>query len=219
MKEKYFTDDTINSEASHFMNTVTPLLTNRNSVFNPLSSALLVLDMQEYFLNEDSHAFIPSAKAIIPNILFLQNRFLSINRPIIQTSHINSHENAGQMNRWWKDIITENHPFSNLIPDIHIPGVTRITKTQYDAFFNTNLESFLRSNHIKQVVITGVMTHLCCESTARSAFIRGFDVFFGVDATATYNRNFHLASLLNLSHGFSTPFLSGRLFLSHDEAR
>ncbi|MHA1167787.1 MAG: isochorismatase family protein, partial [Candidatus Hodarchaeales archaeon] len=44
-------------------------------------------------------------------------------------------------------------------------------------------------------------------STARSAFIRGYEVFFAVDGTATYNENFHEATLLNLSHGFSTLVL------------
>ena len=49
------------------------------------------------------------------------------------------------------------------------------------------------------------MTHLCCETTARSAFVRGFDVFFLVDGTATYNIEFHMSSLLTLTHGFVHP--------------
>jgi isochorismate hydrolase len=48
------------------------------------------------------------------------------------------------------------------------------------------------------------MTHLCCETSARSAFMRGFEVFFPIDGTATYNRDFHLATLRNLAHGFAT---------------
>ena len=56
---------------------------------------------------------------------------------------------------------------------------------------------------MSQVVITGVMTHLCCETTARSAFMRGFLPFFLVDGTATYNRHFHIATLTNLAHGFA----------------
>jgi isochorismate hydrolase len=48
-----------------------------------------------------------------------------------------------------------------------------------------------------------VMTHLCCETTARSAFTRGSGLL-PVDGTATYNRAFHRASLLNLAHGFAS---------------
>jgi isochorismate hydrolase len=51
------------------------------------------------------------------------------------------------------------------------------------------------------------MTHLCCETTARSAFMRGFAVFCLVDGMATYTAAFHQAALLNLAHGFSTLLL------------
>ena len=89
-----------------------------------------------------------------------------------------------------------------------------LKKSQYDAFYDTSLEDVLKKNRVSQVVICGVMTHLCCETTARSAFMRGFEVFFTVDGTATYNKNFHLATLLNLSHGFATPTLVNELLTS-----
>lgn len=56
------------------------------------------------------------------------------------------------------------------------------------------------------------MTHLCCETTARSAFIRGFDVFFTIDGTATYNEDFHFGTLYNLAHGFAVPLLIDEIF-------
>ncbi len=71
----------------------------------------------------------------------------------------------------------------------------------------TSLEQELRSRGVEQVVVTGVMTHLCCETTARTAFVRGFEVFFCVDGTATYTEAFQRASLLNLAHGFALPVL------------
>ncbi|MGB9641195.1 MAG: isochorismatase family protein, partial [Anaerolineales bacterium] len=52
---------------------------------------------------------------------------------------------------------------------------------------------------------------LCCETTARSAFIRGFEPFFLVDGTATYNSYFHQATLLNLNHGFASLTLCADL--------
>jgi isochorismate hydrolase len=61
----------------------------------------------------------------------------------------------------------------------------------------------LREMNCRKLVICGLMTHLCCESTARSAFIRGFEVIIPVDGTASYNKRFHLSSLYNLSHGFA----------------
>ena len=91
-----------------------------------------------------------------------------------------------------------------LHPTILQTGAEVMDKTQYDAFYNTDLETRLRDEDVTQVVIGGVMTHLCCETTARSAFVRDFDVFFLVDGTATYNLNYHLSSLRNLSHGFGS---------------
>jgi isochorismate hydrolase len=112
------------------------------------------------------------------------------------------------MNSWWKELIVETNPLSEITTAIQDEHAAVFVKAQYDAFYNTHLEQWLTGRHISQVIITGVMTHLCCETTARSAFMRGFQVFFTVDATASYNRQFHQASLLNLSHGFAVPILS-----------
>ncbi len=83
-----------------------------------------------------------------------------------------------------------------------------VIKSQYDAFYKTNLLQLLKKDKVKQLVITGVMTNLCCETTARSAFIRGLEVFFVVDATATQNELMHRATVINLSYGFAVPVLS-----------
>jgi isochorismate hydrolase len=64
------------------------------------------------------------------------------------------------------------------------------------------------------------MTHLCCETSARAAFVRGFEVLFPVDGTATYNQAFHRATLLNLSHGFAKVVLADEILAAvarHDE--
>jgi isochorismate hydrolase len=108
---------------------------------------------------------------------------------------------------WWHDSIIEENPNSQIDQRINrSPGIV-IKKSRYDAFYDTALESILREKGVGQIVICGVMTHLCCETTARSAFMRGFEVFFTIDGTATYNEAFHRAALLNLAHGFATPVL------------
>lgn len=111
------------------------------------------------------------------------------------------------MSSWWSELIVETGPFCELSDRLTTSNASVIKKCQYDAFFNTDLEEMLVSKSVTHVVICGVMTHLCCETTARSAFMRGFDVWFAVDGTATYNKDFHQATLLNLSHGFATPVL------------
>ena len=60
-----------------------------------------------------------------------------------------------------------------------------IEKTMPGSFTNTNLESWLRERDITQVTICGYMTHMCCDTTAREAVHRGFQVEFLNDATGT----------------------------------
>ena len=108
------------------------------------------------------------------------------------------------MKGWWRDLIRENTPQSEIEPTLESFKGTIIRKSQYDAFYQTRLEEMLHQRQVRQVVISGVMTHLCCETTARSAFMRGFEVFFLVDGTATYTTEYHRASLVNLAHGFAT---------------
>jgi len=70
-------------------------------------------------------------------------------------------------------------------------------------FFQTELHDVLQANKIEDVIIVGVMTNCCCETTAREAFMYGYRVFFINDATSTVNEELHLATLKNLSFGFA----------------
>jgi isochorismate hydrolase len=206
-KELYYTSETIKANSRKLLSFVEPLRQRHaDIVFRPEKAALLVLDLQEYFLQDDSHAFIPSALAILPGINELIAAFKKVDHPVVFTRHINTPKDAGMMSKWWRDLINPQTSRShNTIT--HTTTSIHINKTQYDAFHYTALENMLHKLKIEQVVICGVMTHLCCETTARSAFMRGFEVFFTVDGTATYNEELHRASLLTLSHGFAVPVL------------
>lgn len=205
MKERYYTLDNIDSKANLFAEKCKAFQKNRQIKLSKQDVALLVMDMQNYFSCEDSHAFIPSIKAIIPKIKKLQDYFLNNDLCVIQTKHGNTSESAFNMNKWWSDTLKEGTESANIIDELLDERALVVCKSQYDAFWQTDLENMLKKRNIKQVVITGVMTHLCCETTARSAFVRGFEVFFAIDGTATYNQTLHLSSLVNLSHGFSVP--------------
>lgn len=204
MKERYFTSQSIEQQAGELYQQVANASQNKALAYQPLQSALLVLDMQAYFLDASSHAYIPSAEAIVKGIVTLIKEYYSHGRPVIFTQQINTASNAGMMSIWWKDLLTIQNPRHKIIPDIDLSMGTLIQKSQYDAFYQTRLEEMLHGKEVSQVVICGVMTHLCCETTARSAFMRGFEVFFPVDGTATYNLVYHKASLVNLAHGFAS---------------
>ena len=202
-KTKYFTHNLISEEAEAIYQNLDNQFDLHKDQLIPQKSALLILDMQEFFLNKNSHAFIPSAQAIIKPIISMVNLYINNNLPIITTKHINTNTNAKQMEYWWRDILTEDSELSQIVAEFNFPQAELIIKSQYDAFYNTNLNDLLQKSKIEQVIITGVMTHLCCETTARSAFVRGYNVFLPIDGTATYNEEFHNATLTNLAHGFA----------------
>jgi bifunctional isochorismate lyase/aryl carrier protein len=211
-KETYFTPQTIFQKSRDMLELLDSFRKHHGNIaFESGSAALLVLDMQEYFLREDSHAFVPSAPAILPNIQLLIAAFHAWNRPVIFSRHVNSQEDAGMMSVWWRDLIRGESLESEITPALDPSNGIIIRKSQYDAFYGSPLEQTLRENKVDQVVICGVMTHLCCESTARSAFMRGFNVFFTIDGTATYTEAFHRATLLNLAHGFAVPVLASEM--------
>jgi bifunctional isochorismate lyase/aryl carrier protein len=209
LKMRYFTEDSIEQKSRAMINGVRHLVSGRAQEFKPGQSVLLVLDMQRYFLDESSHAFVPSATSIVPRLKGLANAYARHGRPVVFTRHMNTTNDAGMLSKWWSDVIVKDHPASEITPEFDLSRITVLGKTQYDAFFGTDLEKMLRRKGTTQVVICGVMTHLCCETTARSAFVRGFEVFFAVDGTATYDEQFHRATLLNLAHGFAVPVLTG----------
>lgn len=207
MKENYLTPGDIEENALRLI----PDASERGPVFDISRAALLILDMQKFFLDEKSHAFVPDASAIVTRLAGLARRFGAAGRPIIMTRHSNTAGDAGMMKEWWDDLLEPESPEAALEPVLEDLSTTVVAKTQYDAFYDTYLENLLRASRTEQVVVTGVMTHLCVEATARSAFMRGFAVFLPADGTATYNQGFHAATLLNLSHGTAAITVCSRL--------
>ena len=201
MKESYLNSEPFRRECTKLVGWSDEL---GREAFTGGQTALLVVDMQRYFLTPESHAYLPSAAGIIAGLNELAATFAASGLPVIFTRHVNTEDDAGSLGLWWNDLIKVEDPLSEICDELDTSVGTVVEKCQYDAFHGTGVEETLTALGIKRVVITGVATHLCCETTARSAFVRGFEVTFPVDGTATYDADHHLATLLNLSHGFAT---------------
>ena len=211
MKEHYFKENSTCKVAEKMLAGLKKKIKVHEVKYIPEESALLVLDMQKYFIDETSHAFVPGAKTVVENINKLVAYYSRKKCTVVFTRHINNESDAGLMGKWWKELITVDNPLVEITEKLDTTKGIIINKSQYDAFYKTELKKLLTERNIKQIVITGVMTHLCCETTARSGFVNGFDVFFAIDGTAAYNKNYHNASLLNLAHGFAVPVLVKQL--------
>ena len=77
-----------------------------------------------------------------------------------------------------------------------------VTKHRFSAFYNTDLDTILRSNGIKTVVATGVATNVCVETTVRDAFVRDYYVLVVEDGTGTYSPEEHDYSLRTIDRYF-----------------
>lgn len=170
-------------------------------------SALMVIDMQRYFLDERSHAFLDGAPEVKENARRLVQLYRQERLPIVFTRHaLKDDAEAGIMATWWGDNIRDDDPMSGIVDELKpLEDEHVIRKTRYSAFIGTDLDDHLASRGVKRLVVTGVMTHLCCESTARDAFMRDLEVFFVVDATSSGDEELHLSSLRCLTDGFVIP--------------
>lgn len=203
-KEAYFTIENIADETEKILQQIREAHPKaRDFKIDEGKMAIIVTDLQRYFTSRESHAYVPAVEAILPNIMKLVNAFDVAGFPIIFTRHFDRPAPQSMMGRWWK------YRLDRKSSDFDLPeGVLEndrfmvIEKTEYDAFEGTELGNFLSGSNIISLVITGVMTNLCCETTARSAFVKGYQVCIPVDATATYNREFHLSTFRNLVFGF-----------------
>lgn len=201
----YVTSATLSAKSKEWLEHIRRFNVHRMEL-NVEKCALLVVDMQNFFLDRSSPSFLCAGLAILPRL----NRLIEFAReariPVIYTSH--SHHpgkiDAGILGWWWSEMCIEGTEESKIHPQIEPEQNDKIIhKHRYSAFYNTDLETILRCVKTEDLVITGVMTNICCESTAREAYFRDYRTFFLADATAASTEEMHLASLLNLAYGFS----------------
>lgn len=83
-------------------------------------------------------------------------------------------------------------------------GEPVVVKHRYSAFINTRLESVLRTLRAQTLIMTGVSTNVCVESTARHGFMLDYDVVFLSDCTAAYTQAEHDMALQNIAQHFGT---------------
>lgn len=162
-------------------------------------TTLLIIDMQNYFLSPESHAYLPAGRNIIENLNELIDFFEQNGASIIYTRTVQEKGDEGVMDEWWNDIIREGS-LAELNSRIEVKGDV-ITKPRYSSFYRTDLQE--RLDGIKNLVIGGVMTDMCCGTTARDAFVRDYRVLFLADGTATATEVTHVSTLKALCHGIA----------------
>lgn len=162
--------------------------------FEPATTALIVVDMENDFVAPGAPFETAAARAMLPHL----KRALGFCRdqgiPVIFTTHsfrsdgydkgLYAHDPriAGGM------ALADGSPGVAIYPEVAPrDGEIVIAKHRYSAFYGTDLEIILRGRGVRTVVIAGVTTENCCHATARDAFYRDFEVVVLADATATFD--------------------------------
>jgi ureidoacrylate peracid hydrolase len=178
-------------------------------VINPGNTALLVIDMQNYFVKAGHQGEIPLAREIVPNInrlaadlrergglIFWIRNGTTDTRESWSTYHESLMTPERMQRRYTAmEIGQDGFEFWHL-NDIR-PQDAKVTKKRYSAFIqdSSDVEQHLRDRAIDTLLITGTATNVCCESSARDAMMLNFKVVMVSDGLATHNDEEHNATL------------------------
>jgi biuret amidohydrolase len=178
--------------------------------------AFIVIDMQRDFLEPGGFGEalgnnVAPLAAIIPTVRQLLDSFRALGRPIIHTKEAHSPDlsdcppakrqrgrptlrigDPGPMGR----ILIAGEPGNDIVPALAPqPGEIVLEKPGKGAFYHTNLQELLTAMHVTHLILAGVTTEVCVQTTMREANDRGYECLLVEDATASYFPAFKQATL------------------------
>ena len=164
-------------------------------------AALLVHDMQRYFVD----AFVPGVAPIAPAIdsiarLVAHCRALGV--PVFYTAQNGDQDrrDRGLQADLWGPGMRHLPEQQQILPALApAEGDFVLVKHRYSAFQRSNLETMMRARGRDQIIITGVYAHIGCLATAAEAFQRDIHPFFVADALADFSRGWHDAALAHVA--------------------
>ena len=186
--------------------------------------ALLIVDMQNDFVRKGAPMEVPDARVTIPQHQELLAFCREFGIPIIYTKFVAGPKRT-LMWEWSPQLeppiwacqrayrrlyhdVGKELDCADIIDEIYpAPNDYLVEKYGYGAFSNTNLEDILRSLHVESLVVTGTVTQICVEETAREAFHHGYRTTIVSDAVSSYLPDLHASTLKNfaLKFGWVSP--------------
>jgi ureidoacrylate peracid hydrolase len=202
---------------------------------DPRRTALIIIDLQNYFMTEGQPMANPHAVDIVPNVNRIAGALRRAGGKVIFTQHTfakvdTSHESVpdatsdqSDFMRNLRQLLMPGRPGYELHSDLdRRPQDITITKRRASAFHayaQSDLKEILDRAVIDTLIVTGCVTNGCCETTARDAHGFNYKVIFVSDGTAAMSDEEHNAALLNLQIYFADVQTSSQVVAVIDRAR
>jgi nicotinamidase-related amidase len=182
-------------------------------------TALLIVDMQNSFCKEEYSIGRPEGRSIenfakaVPGCVALLEAARAAGQMVIFTRYVHMYDNIDEKRPSGRRAtlpprekgLMLGTPGIEIIDDLEpLEGEFVIDKSRPSSFYGTRLEPLLTANHIQNVVICGVTTNICVETTARDASQRGYDTYVVEDAVGEFEMSRHWHSLYTIAFGFGT---------------
>jgi len=146
--------------------------------------AVIIIDMLNDFVTGDLKC--ERAERIIPNLKRLIEAAREKGVPVIYANDAHYPEDFEVVRRWGKHAI-KGTPGAEVIPELKPAEKDYIIeKRTYSGFFETGLDSLLRSLGVETVILCGLHTHICVRHTAADAFFRGYKIVVAKDGVESF---------------------------------
>lgn len=183
----------------------------------PGATALLVIDMQNSFVMAGGAMEVPCARGIVPNINRLAVAARAAGAQVVWVVSTFAPAGRSAWPMFFEHLVAPERRealFRSLTPGdpghalwaglgVQAADLT-VAKDRFSAFIEgaSPLEAVLRARGIDTVLVTGTVTNVCCESTARDAMMRDFRTIMVSDANAARSDAEHLAALATFLQSF-----------------
>ncbi|TXD34029.1 cysteine hydrolase [Lujinxingia vulgaris] len=178
---------------------LTPTLT-----LDPSRTALIVVDMQNDFVDPDGSLFVPAAPSTLPAIEALVERARKSGARVVFTQDTHTSDDR-EFEIWPVHCMLGSRGWQIVDRLSPQPGDHVVQKARYDAFYGTELEHYLsRIWKIETVIIVGTVANICVAQTAASAGLRWFDVVVpadGISALTAFDQASTLRQITSLYNG------------------
>lgn len=178
---------------------------------DPRRTALIVIDMQNFFVEPGQMLEVPAARGIVANINRLAAAArdagatvawvrMTLDDAALDTWSVFLPVNGTPQSRHGFASLEHDKPGHRLWPELATdPDDLFVDKNRFSAFIqgSSNLQALLNERDIDTLLIVGTLTNVCCESTGRDAMMLNYRVVMVDDANATLRDDVHRATLDN----------------------